>query len=174
MKILPEVGASTPVMSLISVDLPAPLSPMRPTISLRPMERSMSRSACTAPKYFCTPSRRTMDANSPAAGVIAFPSRKNPPTKAAPRGSTFAQLGALGNGISRRLRGRPNQSKSQAPRRPLGSRRTGLADDAVLKNWSRRRDFVEGQHWDRETPDHALIWRKVREDQGEPPGAGKA
>ena len=55
-----RVGASTPVMTLISVDLPAPLSPIRPTISLRPMARSMSRSACTAPKYFCTPSRRTI------------------------------------------------------------------------------------------------------------------
>jgi hypothetical protein len=59
-----------------------------------------------------------------------------------------------------------------------------LADDAVLKNWSRRTDFVQGKRWeycsntnipfDRETPDHALIWRKVQEDQGEPPGAGKA
>ena len=63
-------------MTLISVDLPAPLSPMSPTISLRPTERSMSRSACTAPKYFCTPSRRTMDAKSPA-GVIAFPTRNH-------------------------------------------------------------------------------------------------
>src|SRR5262249_13036322 len=76
MKIRPEVGARAPVMTLISVDLPAPLSPMSPTISLRPIERSMSRSACTAPKYFCTPSRRTMDAKSPPA-IIAFPSRSH-------------------------------------------------------------------------------------------------
>ena len=43
---------------------------------------------------------------------------------------------------------------------------------------------MEGKHWgycsntnipfDRETPDHALTRRKVGEDQGEPPGAGKA
>ena len=43
---------STPVITLISVDLPAPLSPIRPTISFRPMASEMSRSACTAPKYF--------------------------------------------------------------------------------------------------------------------------
>ena len=55
----------TPVITLISVDLPAPLSPTRPTISLRPMESEMSCSACTAPKYFSTCSSRTID------GVVA-------------------------------------------------------------------------------------------------------
>ncbi len=54
MKILPAVGARTPVITLIRVDLPAPLSPMRPTISLRPIAMSMSRSAWTAPKNFWT------------------------------------------------------------------------------------------------------------------------
>ena len=39
----PDVGASTPVITLISVDLPAPLSPISPTISLRPMASEMSR-----------------------------------------------------------------------------------------------------------------------------------
>ena len=62
-KMRPEVGASTPVITLISVDLPAPLSPIRPTISFLPIESEISRSACTAPKYFCTCSRRTIDSN---------------------------------------------------------------------------------------------------------------
>ena len=35
----PRSARSTPVITLISVDLPAPLSPIRPTISLRPMAR---------------------------------------------------------------------------------------------------------------------------------------
>ncbi len=56
----PDEGGNTPVIILISVDLPAPLSPIRPTISLRPIVRSMSCSARTGPKNFCTPSRRTM------------------------------------------------------------------------------------------------------------------
>ena len=38
-KMRPAVGGSTPVITLISVDLPAPLSPIRPTISLRPIAR---------------------------------------------------------------------------------------------------------------------------------------
>ena len=59
-KMRPDVGGITPVITLISVDLPAPLSPIRPTISLRPIARLMFLSACTAPKYFCTPSRRTI------------------------------------------------------------------------------------------------------------------
>jgi hypothetical protein len=36
MKMRPDVGASTPVITLISVDLPAPSSPISPTISFRP------------------------------------------------------------------------------------------------------------------------------------------
>src|SRR5262249_20666306 len=56
----PEVGLNTPVMVLISVDLPAPLSPMRPTISLQPTDRLTFLSACTAPKYFCTSTKRTI------------------------------------------------------------------------------------------------------------------
>src|SRR5271156_5012120 len=56
----PDDGGNTPVIILISVDLPAPLSPIRPTISLRPIARSMSYSARTGPKNFCTPSRRTI------------------------------------------------------------------------------------------------------------------
>ena len=56
----PRGRRSTPVSTLISVDLPAPLSPISPTISLRPTAKSMSRSAWIAPKNFCTPSSRTM------------------------------------------------------------------------------------------------------------------
>src|ERR1700727_2193107 len=83
-KILPDVGGSTPVRTLIRVDLPAPLSPMSPTISLRPMAILMSRSACTAPKCFWTPSMRTMDAKSPSAAIIG----SNPETILGPRMTT--------------------------------------------------------------------------------------
>src|SRR5688572_2580114 len=61
----PDVGFSTPVMTLISVDLPAPLSPMRPTISFRPIDSVTLRRAWTAPKYFSTFSSRTMWRNDP-------------------------------------------------------------------------------------------------------------
>ena len=94
-------------MTLIRVDLPAPLSPMSPTISLRPIVRSMSRSACTAPKNFCTASNRTIESKSGVAGVIVSP----------PRGRRlkqliihmilrFAQLTPLGNGPDGRVRRR--------------------------------------------------------------------
>src|SRR5215213_1850258 len=56
----PELGFSTPVSVLISVDLPAPLSPISPTISFRPIVRLMFFNAWIAPKYFCTFSSRTM------------------------------------------------------------------------------------------------------------------
>src|SRR5687767_5628241 len=69
MKMRPEVGASTPVITLISVDFPAPLSPIRPTISLRPMVSEMSLRARIAPKYFWTFSSRTMSRKSPLAGL---------------------------------------------------------------------------------------------------------
>src|SRR3954471_12106183 len=47
-------------MILISVDFPAPLSPIKPTISLRPTAKSTCDSACTRPKVMSTRSRRTM------------------------------------------------------------------------------------------------------------------
>ena len=78
-----RVGGRTPVITLIRVDLPAPLSPMSPTISLRPMAMSMSRRAWTAPKYFCTPSMRTIEAKS-GRGRILDPSAGNPATSAVP------------------------------------------------------------------------------------------
>jgi hypothetical protein len=46
-------------MTLIRVRFASPVvtDELSLTISLRPMDRSMSRSAYTAPKYFCTPSK---------------------------------------------------------------------------------------------------------------------
>jgi hypothetical protein len=49
MKISPELGDSRPVINLISVDLPAPLSPMRPTISLLPISRNVGFRLRTGP-----------------------------------------------------------------------------------------------------------------------------
>src|SRR5690242_14551761 len=54
----PASGFWKPEMILISVDLPAPLSPSRPSTSPLPRCRSMLRSAVTGPKRFCTPSTR--------------------------------------------------------------------------------------------------------------------
>ena len=68
-------------MTLIRVDLPAPLSPMSPTISLRPMAMSMSRNAWTAPKNFCTPSIRTIEAKPAASGAIPLPPAGNRSTR---------------------------------------------------------------------------------------------
>jgi hypothetical protein len=55
----PPVGLSTPVTILIRVDLPAPLSPIRPTISLAPTSRLMFLSAITLPNAMWMFSIRT-------------------------------------------------------------------------------------------------------------------
>src|SRR5215467_1660779 len=47
-------------MILIRVDFPAPLSPISPTISLRPTSKSICESACTRSNVISTRSRRTM------------------------------------------------------------------------------------------------------------------
>src|SRR5271165_3233819 len=94
-KILPEVGARTPVITLMRVDLPAPLSPISPTISLRPIVRSISRNACTAPKNFCTASMRTIEAKSGGAGAIVSPPPM-PPTNAAHKAYNI-KIGATGS-----------------------------------------------------------------------------
>ena len=62
----PESGVSTPLMILMSVDLPAPLSPTSPVIS--PVGRSMAASckATTAPKLLLTRSTRSR-----ASGIFA-------------------------------------------------------------------------------------------------------
>ena len=49
MKMSPLVGGTAPDRTLISVDLPAPLSPSSPTISLSPTVSVTSVSACTLP-----------------------------------------------------------------------------------------------------------------------------
>src|SRR5262245_66250742 len=54
-RIVPPLGAWTPVMVFIRVDLPAPLSPTSPTTSPGSTAKVTPRSACTAPKFFCTP-----------------------------------------------------------------------------------------------------------------------
>src|SRR5579884_2874455 len=54
-KISPLSGMFTPAMVLIRVDLPAPLSPTRPTTSPEYTSKSTPRSACTAPKDLVMP-----------------------------------------------------------------------------------------------------------------------
>ena len=84
-------------MTLISVDLPAPLSPISPTISLRPMAMSMSQARARRPNNFARPrGERWTQNHLPPTSLRPIP--KNTPTKAAPRAPTFAQLGALGKG----------------------------------------------------------------------------
>src|SRR4051812_46004323 len=62
----PSSGFWKPEMILISVDLPAPLSPSRPSTSPLPRCRSMLRSAVTGPKRLATPSmRRTSSGTAP-------------------------------------------------------------------------------------------------------------
>src|SRR4029079_334746 len=56
--IRPSSGFSNPQMIFISVDLPAPLSPSRPSTSPSFRCRSISRSATTGPKRLLIPSTR--------------------------------------------------------------------------------------------------------------------
>src|SRR5947207_5760382 len=53
--IVPVLGGKLPAMTLTSVDLPAPLSPMRPTTSPACSASDTSRSAWMAPKCFDIP-----------------------------------------------------------------------------------------------------------------------
>src|SRR4030095_5391693 len=55
---VPRSGAWTPLRSLISVDFPAPFSPMSPRISPASSSRVAGRSAGTPAKDFSTDSRR--------------------------------------------------------------------------------------------------------------------
>src|SRR5712664_2081506 len=66
----PAVGRRTPLTILMRVDLPAPLSPSRPTISFRPTLKSTFESACTLPKVMSTFSRRTTCRKLRAAGSV--------------------------------------------------------------------------------------------------------
>src|SRR5256885_16331979 len=56
----PRSGPSVPASTCISVDLPAPLWPTRPTHSPALTARSTPSSARTAPKCFSTPSSFTI------------------------------------------------------------------------------------------------------------------
>src|SRR4051812_36448583 len=68
----PPVGARSPTRQLKKVDLPAPLGPMRPTISPSPTVRSASASAWKLPKL-----RETDCASSSMA--LAGPARRQAP-----------------------------------------------------------------------------------------------
>ena len=58
-KISPPLGSQMPEIVLISVDLPAPLSPTRAVTWPAGMSRSMSVSACTGPKFLPMPRSRS-------------------------------------------------------------------------------------------------------------------
>src|SRR3954469_9094489 len=62
----PSSGFWNPLMILISVDLPAPLSPSRPSTSPLPTCRLISRSAVTGPKRLATPSTRRTSSDTAA------------------------------------------------------------------------------------------------------------
>src|SRR3954453_20561519 len=67
----PGSGASTPEMTLISVDLPDPFSPTRQCTSPTSSVRSTSRSACTPPKRFDMPDiSRNVDKGSSCIGTV--------------------------------------------------------------------------------------------------------
>src|SRR6266487_4511843 len=71
-RISPLVGSQIPEMVLISVDLPAPLSPTRAVTWPADMSRSTPASACTGPKLLPSPRSRSSGALPAAAGVWLF------------------------------------------------------------------------------------------------------
>src|SRR4051794_17283479 len=72
----PGSGASTPEMTLISVDLPDPFSPTRQCTSPTSSVRSTSRSACTPPKRFDMPDiSRNVDKGSSCNGTVQLSGR---------------------------------------------------------------------------------------------------
>src|SRR4051795_5886743 len=58
-RICPCSGLWIPAMHLMSTDFPAPLSPMSAVTSPERTSRSTSVSACTGPKFFDTPCKRS-------------------------------------------------------------------------------------------------------------------
>src|SRR5438552_709362 len=66
----PESCFWKPQMILISVDLPAPLSPSRPSTSPLPRCRLTSRSAVTGPKRLAMCSTRSTSSGAEAAGTL--------------------------------------------------------------------------------------------------------
>src|ERR1700728_4151513 len=65
----PLDGCQIPAMVLISVDLPAPLSPTRAVTSPFGMSRLMSVRACTGPKLLLTPRSRSSGTSPDSAGL---------------------------------------------------------------------------------------------------------
>src|SRR3954468_2296306 len=68
----PSSGFWKPEIVLISVDLPAPLSPSRPSTSPLPRRRLMSRSAVTGPKRLDTCST-TRTSSAGTAAPLSYP-----------------------------------------------------------------------------------------------------
>src|SRR5664279_6000073 len=92
-----------PATALISVDLPAPLSPTRAVICPFGMSRSTSLRACTAPKLLVRP--RTLNSGwsyssgtpvRPASAVMLISAEAGRANGEVPRGSVDAVGGAVG------------------------------------------------------------------------------
>src|SRR5579875_502485 len=77
-KMAPEFGWRAPERMLTSVDLPAPLSPTRPTTSPGKMSRSAPRSAWMLPK--CLVTARTDTTGAPASPSLDVLTTLSPPT----------------------------------------------------------------------------------------------
>ena len=87
-QIEPCVGGSTPAIRLNSVDLPAPLGPISPTISPRPTEIEMSLLAIR-------PEKRCQTPRVSSKGVIAptpLRRRENSPTSPSGRASEISTI----------------------------------------------------------------------------------
>src|SRR3989454_3731047 len=75
-RISPASGRCTPVRTFISVDLPAALSPTRPSTSPAWSSRSAPASACTAPKALLMPRISTRGGDMPAL-ISPLPQRRH-------------------------------------------------------------------------------------------------
>src|SRR3954449_6142525 len=121
-RISPSEGGKLPAMILTRVDLPAPLSPMRPTASPGSTSKLTPLSASIAPKCFATPlssSSAIHPPDQPAAAVFVLGSR--------PRNHTRRQKPV--KGLNPRRRGpttAPGTTCSGLQDRPLLRRDLGL------------------------------------------------
>src|SRR5579863_6920263 len=70
--ISPAASSQIPAIVLISVDLPAPLSPTRAVTCPAGMSRSMPVSACTGPNVLLTPRRRSSGCRACAGALYAI------------------------------------------------------------------------------------------------------
>src|SRR5699024_15632 len=100
----PSSAAWTPAMTLIRVDLPAPLSPTRPTTSPRPTVRWMSVRAWTAPNRLLMP-------RSSSTGSLSPPGARD--------------AAGAGSGVSDVICSYSSRSFRPERRRPDGRRRRG-------------------------------------------------